>query len=335
MAQMAQDLISRLFSVILPKAGQGPTRLVFALPLLVVAGLLIGLATGGETAARSERAIETTYGAAHAPAPAPAKDEAKHATAGKVDAKSAGEKATAAPIQLAAAEKSAGNGAFDDKQRAEIGRIVRAYLLANPKILEEVSIELTKIREREKEQQREQVLVDEKQSIFRSPLDFVLGNPEGDITVVEYFDYNCGWCKRALKEVSTLTKVDQNVRVVMKEFPIFGEGSEFAARAAMASKVQGKYWEFHTALMQAKRVTKENTLEIASQVGIDVAALQEEMKKPKYQQAIADNGRIAQALGMQGTPGFIIDNRVNYGYLPADGLKQIVAEVREKGCKVC
>lgn len=274
-----------------------PRRLMFALPVILVIGMGIGMSlAGGASQARD---------------------------------------AAGATVQLAAAESAATKQAFGPAERDEIGQIIRDYLLKNPKLLEEISVELTKIREQEKEVEREQVLKDEKDAIFRSPFDHVAGNPNGDVTVVEYFDYNCGWCKRALPELNKLTEKDKNVRIVLKEFPIFGEDSEFAARAAMASIKQGKYWEFHNALMSAKRVGQQNTLEIAASVGIDVDALAKEMADPKYARAIAENGRIAQALGMQGTPGFIVDSRVNYGYLPAEGLKQLLSEVREQGCKIC
>ena len=238
-------------------------------------------------------------------------------------------------MRLAAADKPTDGASFSAAQRDAIGQIVREYLLKNPEVLVEVSAELDKRRKAEEAGKQSRVLISEKESIFRSPHDYVLGNPNGDITVVEYFDYNCGWCKRALNEVNKLTDQDKNVRVVMKEFPIFGEHSTFAAKAALASIKQNKYWEFHTALMKAKQVTTSSTLDIAKSVGIDVEALKTEMAKPVYDKTIEENSRIAQALGMQGTPGFIVDSRVNFGYVPASGLKDMLADIRKEGCKVC
>ena len=121
----------------------------------------------------------------------------------------------------------------------------------------------------------------------------------------------------------------------MKEFPIFGEHSEFAARAALASKVQGKYWEFHVALMKESRVTKNNVMSIAQSVGLDIEALKAEMSKPKYTEAIRQTQRIATSLGIEGTPGFIIDGQINPGYLPEAQLRAMVADVRQKGCQFC
>ena len=224
---------------------------------------------------------------------------------------------------------------FTAEQQKEIGRLVRDYLLANPEVLVEVSAELEKRRKIEEEAARSQVLSEQKDQIFRSPHDFVLGDENAKITVVEFFDYNCGWCKRALTEINKFTEKDPNVRIVMKEFPIFGDNSQFAAKAALASKKQGKYWEFHQALMKERQVTRGNTLDIAKSVGIDVEALKREMENPLYDQVLAENTQIAQALGMQGTPGFIIDSKVNYGYLPANELHEMVADIRKEGCKIC
>lgn len=307
-----------------------------AAPVIVGAALLFSVVTGGdESIARDgERTTKQALEAGATNATGDRKD--RKLVAGNLATVVNDQKVPQqAPIQLATADKPVAGGSFSAAQRDEIGRLVRAYLLKNPDVLVEVSAELDKRRKAEEAGKQSQVLVSEKKAIFRSPHDFVLGNLEGDITVVEYFDYNCGWCKRALDEVNKLTSADKNVRVVMKEFPIFGEHSTFAAKAALASIKQNKYWEFHTALMKAKQVTSESTLSIAESVGIDVAALKKEMAKPQYDKTIAENSRIAQALGMQGTPGFIVDSRVNFGYVPADGLKSMIADIRKEGCKVC
>ncbi|MBU2533405.1 MAG: DsbA family protein [Alphaproteobacteria bacterium] len=306
-----------------------PKGAFLAAPAILGAALLFSVVSGGEPSiARDSGTLAAVT------------DSASEGGAGRASETLVNEAAAAGgdkPLQLAASGKpaAASSTVFSAEQRTEIGKIIREYLLANPEVLIEVSTELEKKRKESETANQAKLLVDQKESIFRSPHDFVLGNPDGDVTVVEYFDYNCGWCKRALKAVTDLTAEDKNVRVVMKEFPIFGEDSEFAAKAALASIKQNKYWQFHTALMSTERVTKQNTLEIAKSVGIDVAALEQEMKEPVYQQVIDDNARVAQSLGMQGTPGFIIDSKVNYGYLPADGLRQILADVRQKGCEVC
>lgn len=224
---------------------------------------------------------------------------------------------------------------FSPEQEKAIGEIVRKYLLANPNVLVEVSQELERRQNEAKSAQQLKLLSSQKAAIFHSPDDFVMGKKDAKITVVEFFDYNCGWCKRAVGEVSKLVKEDPNVRIVMKEFPIFGEHSDFAAHAALASRKQGKYWPFHVAMMKTRRVTKDNVFKIAESVGIDVAKLKADMADPAISAAIKRNMSIAHSLGIEGTPGFIIDGQINPGYLPVAALKQMIADVREKGCKVC
>ncbi|MCB1511914.1 MAG: thioredoxin domain-containing protein [Hyphomicrobiaceae bacterium] len=254
---------------------------------------------------------------------------------------------TGTPVQTAAAPSAVQpapqggsvvtpvSGKFTPEQEKAIGKIVHDYLIANPEVLVAVSKELERRQKEHKAKEQLRLITQEKKEIFHSPLDYVMGNKEAKITIVEYFDYNCGWCKRAFNEVAKLAKEDTNVRIVFKEFPIFGEHSQFAARAAMASREQGKYWDFHVAMMKARRVTKDNVLQIAQRVGLDVEKLKKDMENAKYAAALHRNATIAQTLGIEGTPGFIIDDRINPGFLPLAALKQIVADIRAKGCKVC
>lgn len=226
-------------------------------------------------------------------------------------------------------------GPFSPEQKQAIERIVKDYLLQNPDILIEVGKELERRQATMQVAEQKRLIVENKGQIFTAPTDFVLGNPNGDITVVEFFDYNCGWCKRAVDEVSKLAAGDSNVKIVFKEFPIFGENSTVAAKAAMASLKQGKYWDFHRALMKERQVTKDNVFQIAEKVGLDVPKLRADMNNPEYDAAIKSTSEIAQALGIEGTPGFIVDAKVNVGYLPLDGLQQLIGEARKAGCQVC
>ena len=224
---------------------------------------------------------------------------------------------------------------FTPEQKQAIERIVREYLIQNPEIMVETGKELEKRQTALQAEEHRKIIFEKKASIFRARSDFVMGNPSGDITLVEFFDYNCGWCKRTVDELATLVKADSNVRIVFKEFPIFGENSTFAAKAAMASIKQGKYWDFHRALMKERQVTKDNVLKIAEKVGLNIATLKEEMANPAHDVVLKENAQIAQSLGIEGTPGFIIDAKVNVGFVPADGLKEIIADVRKAGCQVC
>ncbi|MEQ1616231.1 MAG: DsbA family protein [Hyphomicrobiaceae bacterium] len=224
---------------------------------------------------------------------------------------------------------------FSPAQRAEIEGIIKSYLIAHPEVMIEISKELEKRQTSLQAESVKKVILERKASIFKAPTDFVLGNLKGEISVVEFFDYNCGWCKKAVDEVNKLTKADPQVRVVMKELPIFGENSTIAAKAAMASLRQGKYWDFHIALMKEKQVTKDNVFKIAEKVGINVEKLKADMADPVIEAALKENASLAQELGIEGTPGFVIDSRVNVGFVPADGIKEILADVRKQGCQAC
>jgi protein-disulfide isomerase len=231
--------------------------------------------------------------------------------------------------------KSAEAAGLTPAQVEAVRNIIKDYLVNNPDILVEVSKELETRQQAKQADEHKRLIVEHKAQIFAAQSDFVLGNPKGDITVVEFFDYNCGWCKRAVDDVVKLAAADPSVRIVMKEFPIFGEHSTFAAKAAMASIKQGKYWDLHMALMREKQVTKDNVMTIAARVGLDIAKLKTDMADPRLDAAIKQTHDIAQALAIEGTPGFIVDAKVNVGYVPVDGLQRMVGEARKNGCQVC
>jgi protein-disulfide isomerase len=243
----------------------------------------------------------------------------------------------AATLVLAVATAPALAGGFDDAQRKEIGDIVRDYLLEHPEILLEVSKKLEEKQQAEETSKREDALKALAGDIFRMKGDHVAGNPEGDVTMVEFFDYNCGWCKKGMPEVLAMLEEDKNLRLVLKEFPIFGGDSDYAAKAALASQKQGKYWEFHVAMLGHEgKVTRETVDKIAAEVGLDVARLKTDMENPEVAEIIRKNQELATALAIGGTPAFVIDNQVVPGYLPKDGLMASVNKVREQGgCKVC
>ena len=235
------------------------------------------------------------------------------------------------------ATAASAQSAFDDAQKKEIGQIVRQYLLENPEILLEVSKELETRQKLAEEKQREDTLVASAKEMFHSPDDLVAGNPDGDVTMVEFFDYNCSWCKKGLPEVLSLIDKDKNLRVVMKEFPIFGGDSDYAALAALASNKQGKYWDYHLALLGHEgKLTRESVDEIAKAQGLDLEKLKADMQLPEIAQIIARNQKLAQDLAISGTPAFVIDSKVVPGYLPMDGLMAAIDEVRAAGgCKLC
>ena len=228
-------------------------------------------------------------------------------------------------------------GEFTDTQREEIGTIVREYLLQHPEVLVEVSQELERRQKLAEDEQRKNTIAENADEIFRSSADFVAGNPQGDVTMVEFFDYNCPWCKKSLPIIRSILEADGKLKFVFKEFPILGEGSEYAARAAMASQAQGKYLEFHLALYgHAGKIDAQAVDEIAQGVGIDLKKLKADMQSADIAAAIDRNIKLAQTLGISGTPAFVIDKTVIPGYLPERALAAAVQEVRDAGgCSVC
>ena len=221
-------------------------------------------------------------------------------------------------------------------QDQQIVDVVRNYLTKNPEILVEMTSELDKRQAAEQEAKQQKVISDNADAIFRSPLAYVAGNPDGNVSVVEFFDYNCGYCRRALPDVVKLVDNDNNVRLVLKELPIFGEDSEAAAKAALAAHKQGKYFEMHQKLFtEPGKADKEKALRIAKELGLDVDQLEKDMADPDIQKSLDQAKDLAQKLGLQGTPLYLIGDHVIPG-APDDLYDQFtknVAEIREKGCK--
>lgn len=225
---------------------------------------------------------------------------------------------------------------FSDDQKAEMGEIIRGYLMENPELLREMAAKLEANDKAAEESQRSSALLTSKDEIFRSAGDATVGNPKGDVTVVEFLDYNCGWCKKSMSEVSTLLKSDPNLKFVFKEFPIFGEHSEYAARAALAAKNQGKYWELHQAMFsQEGKITTEIVDQLAEGLGLDMAKLKADIESKEIGERIAANMQLGKNLAINGTPAFIIDDKVYGGYLPLDSMAEAVTAVRANGCKLC
>lgn len=215
-------------------------------------------------------------------------------------------------------------------QKKAFEKIIRDYLLKHPEIILET---MEKLRERERLEQEKAAKIalrENKAYIFQHPLSPVSGNKKGDVTLVEFFDYQCGFCKRVVGSMVDLVKGDKNLRVVWKELPILGEESRLAALAAMASKRQGKYFDFHVALMENRgQLSLEVIMRIARSVGIDIAKLQEDMGDPKIAAYLDETIQLAQTLGIRGTPGFIIGERIIPGAISLDQLKAYIAEARK------
>ncbi|MZR30356.1 DsbA family protein [Sneathiella litorea] len=212
----------------------------------------------------------------------------------------------------------------------EFGARVRAYLLSNPQVLREVIAELSKQEEKVAAAEQENLISSLAKDLKEDGYSFVAGNPDGDVTIVEFFDYRCGYCKKSFPEVMKTVEMDGNIRLVLKEFPILGADSFLASQAAIASLEQNKYFEFHTALMESRGgVTIEGIRSIAADIGLDVEKLEADMKKDEVREVVEKNYELAKQLGISGTPAFVIGDQFVPGALSTEQMLQLVAEVRD------
>lgn len=236
------------------------------------------------------------------------------------------------------ANKMVATSSFSSEQEKAIGEIVRKTLLAKPEILQEAFAVLEQREKAAQEKQKLSALSDSAETLFRSKLSPVGGNLKGDVTVVEFFDYNCPYCRKAFQDLETVMKADKNIRVVFKEYPIFGGASQIAARAALASQKQGKYFQFHKALLEVdSRVTEDTVYRKAKEVGLDIDQLKEDMKSTDITASIAETKQLADRLGIRGTPAFFVGDKMIPG-APRDLVKLMkkhATDIRENGCKNC
>lgn len=238
-----------------------------------------------------------------------------------------------------ASPAEAQSAAFSEPQRQAIGEIVRDYLMKNPEVLTEVIAELEKRSAEAQRVSQAGALKETRQTLLNSPHSLVVGNPAGDVTLVEFFDYNCGYCKKALADVRALAKSDPKLRIVLKDFPVLGPDSVEASRVGLAVKnqLQGeKLLDYHVRLMDSRgRVNGEKALAVAKEMGLDVARLQKEMGGAEVRVAIEENAGLGDKLGLTGTPAFIIGEEIIPGAVGLDPLKLVVANTRQCGKATC
>lgn len=213
--------------------------------------------------------------------------------------------------------------------RGDFESLARDYLLSNPEVIVEAVKQMEARQQAAQENELTAVLTARHDEIFNDPASPVGGNVDGDVTVVEFFDYNCPYCRQAAPMLQRLLQEDSGLRIVFKEFPILGPGSRFAARAALASQKQGKYLAFHSAMMTYKGSISENsTLEVAASVGLDVKQLKRDMADPAIEAAIAANFELADALRLSGTPSFISGKQITRGLVDLETMAQLIATAR-------
>lgn len=218
---------------------------------------------------------------------------------------------------------------FDDGQVEAIEQVIYDYLMKRPEVIIE-AVETLQAREKAAERERvAKAVVEYNELIYTALPGTVFGNPDGDVTVVEFFDYHCGYCKKNFDSLMSAVSTDKNLRLILKEFPVLGENSVVASKAALASQRQGKYVEFHQALMSASgKLTSDRIDAIAKSVGLDVAQMHRDMDDPVIAALIDHNRDLAHELGINGTPSFVINDKLFYGYLDPETLDKAIGLAR-------
>lgn len=234
----------------------------------------------------------------------------------------------------AAAEQEQNVAALDP---AVINPMIESYLLGDPKILQRMSVALDTTLQAEERSQATTAIASMRDKIFNDPGQIVLGNPDGDVTLVEFFDYNCGYCRAALPDMATLLAEDSNLRIVLKEFPILSNESIDAARVGvLVGEADVDYWAFHEALFTSRaQVDKQVALAAAADLGLAPVSLELDMGSEAVSQTIQTSYEIARALNITGTPTYIIGNEIIPGAIGVDELKARIANMRECGESQC
>ena len=228
---------------------------------------------------------------------------------------------------------------FSPEQRRAIGEVVKEYLLQNPEVLQEAIVELERRQQEAQKVAQASALKDSREALVNSVHGNLVGNPQGDVTLVEFFDYNCGYCKRALSDLRVLMKADPKLRVVLKDFPVLGPDSVESSRVGLAVKQQlkgDKLFDYHARLIETRgKVNGERAMAVAKEVGVDMARLAKDMEGPEVRAALQENMSLADKLGLTGTPAFVIGDEVISGAVGVEPIRRTLAGVRQCGKAVC
>jgi protein-disulfide isomerase len=222
---------------------------------------------------------------------------------------------------------------FSTSQRSEVERIVREYLVAHPEVIQDAMNELEKRQSAADAEKHKAAVKQYSEALFASPRQVVLGNPDGNVTFVEFFDYNCGYCKRAMDDMLTLLKDDPKLKVVLKEFPVLGPGSVEAAQVAVAVRMQDKtgkkYLEFHQKLLGGRgQADKARALAVAKDIGLDMGRLEKDLANAEVKSTLQESFKLAEALGLNGTPSYVIGDDVVIGAVGLGALKEKINNSR-------
>ena len=243
--------------------------------------------------------------------------------------------AAALPLALTAAPvmaQTAAPSTMPAEERETLRTEIRAYLLEQPELILEAIQLLEERQKAEEEKKAKEALAAMADDIYNDGFSFVGGNPDGDLTLVEFLDYRCGYCKRAHPHVAGFLKEDGGVRLIVKEFPVLGPDSQYAGRAAMAALKQNggaHYKTFHDAMIEHRGQLDQNAVkQIARTAGLDVDQLEADMKAPDIIANMRNTFDIAEALNINGTPAFILGDRIIRGYVPQEAMLEMAAQVR-------
>jgi len=229
-----------------------------------------------------------------------------------------------------AQQQAISSDVFTTAQAEEIGKLSRDYLLQNPETIRDAIQALQAKEEAAKADRQSEAVTQYKGQIFADADAPVAGNPQGDVTLVEFFDYKCPYCKQVSPALEGLLKDDPKLKIVFKEFPILGDPSVLAARAALAAQKQGKYLAFHQALMAHRGQLDLNSIAgVAASIGLNGEQLVADMKSEEIEKQLTANHELALSLGIRSTPTFIVGDKVMPGALSIDDLKNLIADARK------
>jgi len=236
-----------------------------------------------------------------------------------------------AAAMLLAAPVAAPAQTFSPDQRQQVESIIKEYLIAHPEVVQEVLAAVDKHQKDAEAQQQRATIRANNATLFNSPHQVVLGNPNGKIEMVEFFDYNCGFCKHALPDMVKLLDTNHDIKFVLKEFPVLGEGSVEAAKVAVAARMQDpkKYMQFHQKLLGGRGAAdKARALAVAKEVGFDVARIERDMASEEVNTTIAEDMKLADALGINGTPSYVVGEDLVVGAVGFDELKKKIDAIK-------
>jgi len=238
-----------------------------------------------------------------------------------------------APIRMAAADD------FTPEQKKELGAFIKDYLVNNPDVLREAIDALDKHDKQVAEAERQKMVGNHADMLFSSKFQATVGNPKGTATLVEFFDYNCHYCKGALVDMARLMKDDPNLKLVLKDFPVLGPGSVEAAKVASAARNQlpgDRFWQFHNKLLvMSGPIGKVEALAVARELGLDMDRLAKDMESPEVMTGLQEVMGMADSLQINGTPSFVVGQEVVVGAVGYEQLKEKIDAVHKCGHSVC